>query len=100
LDITDNQIKEMLKLSPSKRQILLFLDEALDWYEDRNLIFNETETIVGPDNEEHNIFRIIQQLHEFSEEMGNLRSGLKLNQGLPNSVEEQMTWIRDFEKML
>jgi hypothetical protein len=32
--------------------------------------------------------------------MGDLRNVLKLNQGLPNSVQEQLSWINTFKGIL
>jgi len=32
--------------------------------------------------------------------MGDLRTVLKLNQGLPNSVQDQLSWINNFKGIL
>ena len=46
---------------------------------------------------QHEILSIIKTLDNFNQEMGTLRGDLKLNQGLPNGIEDQQSFISSFE---
>lgn len=55
------------------------------------------DVILGEDGKEYKILNVIKKLDDFNQEMGMLRTVLKLNQGIPNGLEDQQTFINNFE---
>lgn len=73
------------------------LQSIFEWIRYREIIENDFITI---DGKKHSRLENIRKLNSFNEEMGDLRTVLKLNQGLPNSVQEQLSWINNFRGIL
>ena len=55
---------------------------------------------VDESGQRHNTLKIIQQLNEFANEMALIRPNLTLNQQLPNSKENQLSFIKKFENVI
>ncbi len=74
-----------------------FFRDVFDWTSRREIIENDFVEINGV---KYNRFRQIRKLNSFNDEMGDLRKVLKLNQGLPNAVKDQLSWINQFSGIL
>jgi hypothetical protein len=61
------------------------LQSIFEWIRYREIVENDFIII---DGKKHSRLENIRKLNSFNEEMGDLRTVLKLNQGLPNSVQE------------
>jgi len=59
------------------------LENVFEWLNYRDIIESDK---IEKDGVNYSILEQIRKLNSFNEEMGELRSVLKLNQGLPNSV--------------
>ena len=78
-------------------EVKKFLYSVFDWIRARETV--ENDKIVIKDKE-YSILSEISKLNTFNEEMGDLRTVLKLNQGLPNSTQDQMSWVNSFNGIL
>lgn len=70
------------------------MDSYLDMME--SIVY--AEKIQGLDGQTYHALNIIKQLNEMATEMSLIRPILGLNQQLPNSKENQLAFIRKFEK--
>ena len=73
------------------------LQSIFEWIQYREIIESD---FIEIDGIKHSRLENIRKLNSFNEEMGDLRTILKLNQGLPNSVQEQLSWINTFKGIL
>ena len=90
--------KEKLKaLRNSTLEIKEALQSVFEWIEYREIVENDK---ISNENGEFSRLEQIRKLNSFNEEMGDLRTVLKLNQGLPNSVQDQLSWINNFKGIL
>lgn len=90
--------KQKLKdLRNSTLEIKESLQSVFEWIRYREIVENDK---ISNESKEFSRLEQIRKLNSFNEEMGDLRTILKLNQGLPNSVQDQLSWINNFKGLL
>ena len=94
---TDEQRKKVKALMNSTIGVKEFLESIFEWINYHDIVDQDKITKNGV---QYSILNEIRKLNSFNEEMGDLRSILKLNQGLPNSVQDQHNWINNFRGIL
>lgn len=94
---SDKKTIDNIKLLKNKPGYEDFLKDIFEWINYREIIDNDK--ITRGENQ-YSILEQIRKLNSFNEEMGDLRQVLKLNQGLPNSVQDQLSWINSFKNIL
>lgn len=85
------------KLSQSTLGVSEFLQSVFEWINYHEIVDKDKITRNG---EQYSILSEIRKLNSFNDEMGDLRGILKLNQGIPNSVQDQHSWINTFRNIL
>lgn len=105
----DSQIELVEKLTSNENQRKLkelrnstlgekeALQSIFEWIRYREIVENDSIEING---KKYSRLENIRKLNSFNEEMGDLRNVLKLNQGLPNSVQDQLSWVNNFKGIL
>lgn len=90
--------KSLLQTNPRLHGIFWkFLEEHSSWLFNRQVVYSEqmliNDEILYP-------FEELQKLNKFHEEMQSITLATKLNQQLPNSISEQISFIYKFEDIL
>lgn len=91
-----SQIKEQQINPKVLERFLDQWDQYLDYLSqvNRDTYFNPT---TGKKTEK---IKDIAQLNQFNKEMGYIRNVLALNQDYPNSAEDAIAWVHDFEQII
>lgn len=77
------------------------IQTLIKWFDCRDITDHDfTDKKYSADGKAHNILREIKKIDEFGQEMAAIRGILKLNQGLPNSLEDQMKFISNFASII
>lgn len=74
------------------------INEIINWINSQEVI--ENDLILGEDERNHRILNQIARLDEFSQELSALRPLLALNQGLPNTLVDQLNFESNFGNII
>lgn len=74
------------------------INEIINWINAQEVI--EKDLILGNDERQHRILNQIVRLDEFSQELSALRPLLALNQGLPNTLVDQLNFESNFGNII
>ena len=94
--LEDSDSKEYARQSANFKKTIQDLENWLNTLEMVQL----DQGYVDESGQRHNTLKIIQQLNEFANEMALIRPNLTLNQQLPNSKENQLSFIKKFENVI
>ena len=86
-----------VKILGKNEYLRTWAKDVLDWSDKYDIVESDRK-----DKKDQKTSRLydIKKLNDFNEEMGELRKVLALNQGLPNSVQDQIAWVRGFRSIL
>lgn len=74
------------------------INQLIDWLNIQDIV--ENDLIEGVDGRQHKIINQISRLNEFSQELSVLRPLLALNQGIPNTLIEQLDFESNFGNII
>lgn len=100
--LSSKEAKE--RIAPLKKEIWndytlkTNLEEIADWIRYKQIYKNDM--IIGQDGKKHVVLYQLKKLAEVAQEQSALRPMLALNQSIPNKVEEQLSFLNNFGKII
>ena len=103
-----NPLKERAFLEEAKAYLNMIEKVDKDWFtgqpelvtdEDGNAVLSQDGTPIY-ESKNYKYLTVLEQLNKQSEEMGTIRTILALNQGIPNSLDAQLAFVRNFESII
>lgn len=88
--------KEYIQNSSNFKKTIQDIENWLDTIEQVQM----DEGYTDAEGNKYSTVKILEQLNEFASEMSLIRPNLSLNQQLPNSKENQLSFIKKFENMI